>query len=116
RRLASPLEPDLLALLGACVPRQELARLQCRPELLVEAHQRPRDAMPNGIRLTADPATDDGDDHIEAIRRAGDAHRLDHRRLVDLAPAEVLAAWLAIDGDVALAGVQAHPGDGRLAA
>src|SRR5688500_9906656 len=51
RPLARLLQARLLALLGACVARQEAAPLQVGPELRVDLDEGAGDAVPKGIRL-----------------------------------------------------------------
>src|SRR5215203_154956 len=85
RRLAGPLQTDLLPLLGARVPREHLGGLERWAKLLVEANERPGDPVPDRTDLTGDTSADDPHGDIKALQGTGQAQRHADLKLVLIA-------------------------------
>src|SRR5262249_46949251 len=82
---------------------------------LVFLHQRPRDAVCYGTRLSGDASPLYLDADVEATERVGQPQRLQHH-LLQAALSEVLHRALLVDQDPALAGLDEDAWRGRPAA
>src|SRR5680860_904512 len=111
RRLAGPLESDLLSLLLTRIACQEVALLQGVAELLVESDESSRYAVAHRASLAAHTAANHAHHDIEPVGRARQPHRFQHRDLMQVTTAEVFLARLAVHGNVAFTGIQANAGD-----
>src|SRR4051794_38164054 len=114
RPLAGLLEAGLLALLRACVTREEAAALELAAQVRIGLQQRTRDAVAQCAGLRRDTAAVQLRDHVHA-RLVAD--RLE--RLADVAlqrgTREEVVERLAVDRVLAGAGLEHHARDGRLA-
>src|SRR5688500_10551541 len=114
RRLASSLEAELLALLCARIAGQEARRTQRGTRIRMRADERSGDPVADGSGLTGDAPA--GDEHAGRVAALGLGHAEGkEQRALGGGTAEVLARWLAVDDDAAVAGQQADPRDGGLA-
>ena len=68
--------PVLLALLGACVAREEPVFLERLAQLGVEHDERARDAEPHGAGLSGHAAAGHGRQHVELVGGLGHDERL----------------------------------------
>src|SRR5215213_2061957 len=114
RPLAGLLEAGLLALLRACVTREEAAALELATQVRIGLEQGARDAMAQRAGLRRDAAAVELRDHVHA-RLVSD--RL--KRLADVAlergAREKVVERLAVDDVLAGARLERHARDGRLA-
>src|SRR5512143_3665003 len=104
----------LLALDGARIAGQEATLLQHATKLGLEAGERFRDAVADGARLSRQPAPAHGADDVELALALGGDERLlqDH---LQHGAREIDRVLLAVDGDLAGAGLHPHAGDSVLA-
>src|SRR5204862_4738900 len=87
---------------------------QRRLQLGVVLDQRPRDAVANRARLTRLPAADDVDHDVERLLVVGQHQGLPHDHAAGLAREE-LVDGLVVDDDLAVATLDEHARDRRLA-
>src|SRR5262249_25197558 len=105
----------LLALLGACIARQEAFGLERLAQLAVVLDERTRDAEAHGARLTPAAPAVDPRQHIELIGGLGeDERRLDLR--AERFGGEERVERFAVDGDRPRSGAEEHAGGGGLPA
>ena len=108
-------QPDLLALHLARVPRHKAGFLQGGLKGPIVVDQRPGDAVTHGAGLAGFPTTLDVDGDIEGGQVVCDFQRLTHDHAAGL-PREELVDRPAVDRDLALAGAQKHARDGAFPA
>src|SRR5690606_4895470 len=109
RELEAPaglLAAVLLTLNHAAIAGHEASVLQRRTKGRLIIGQRLRDAMTHSAGLAREARTCDGRDHVELAFALGDLERLVDHHAQNRAR-EVRVAGLAVDGDIALAGL--HP-------
>src|SRR5688572_10463981 len=114
--LAPPrlVQSDLLSLDLARVARHQPDRAELRLQSCIILDQRARDAVAHCAGLAALAAAVYVDQDVERRRLLDQLERLAHDHAPGLA-AEELVHRLAVDNDVALAGLQEHACDGSLA-
>src|ERR1700722_7256224 len=104
----------LLALHHAAVAGEEAVRLQRRAQARFVVGERLGDAVPHRAGLAGEARADHGRFHVELAEPAGDLQRLgDHH--AQHRPGEVDLLVAAVDGDLALAGLDPDAGDRVLA-
>src|SRR5437773_7979543 len=114
RPLAGLLEPRLLALLRSRVAREEAAALELAAQVGVGLEQRARDAVAQRARLGRDPAAVHPGDDVHAVLVADRLQRLADGALQRGAREEDVQR-LAVDRVGAVARLEGHARDGRLA-
>src|SRR5688572_19523583 len=114
RRLASPLQAVLLALLGPRVPGQQAGLAEGGARVGMGREECAGDAMADGAHLAGDAATGDEDAGRVAALGLGHLEREVDRSIGHRA-AEVLGGGLAVDDDTAVTRQQADARDGGLA-
>src|SRR3954466_5837239 len=114
RALARLLQAGLLALLRAGVAREEAAALELAAQVRVGLEQGARDAVAQRAGLGADAAAVHAGDDVHAVLVADGLERLADRAAQRLAR-EVHVQRLAVDRVRAVAGLEDHAGDRRLA-
>src|SRR5688500_1521401 len=114
--LAPPclVQADLLSLDLARVARHQPGRAQRRLQGCIILDQRARDAVAHGAGLAALAAAVDVHQDVERRLVLGELEGLAHHHAAGLA-AEELVHRLAVDHEVALAGLEEHAGHGALA-
>ena len=107
-------EARLLALLGTRIARQEAAALELTAKVRIGVEQRARDAVAQRVGLGRDTAAVHARDDVHLRLIADGLERLADGPLEGVAREE-LAERLAVDHEVAGAGLQDDAGDGGLA-
>ena len=103
-----------LALFHARIAREQALGLQRAPQGRVKLQQRPGNAMPHRAGLAVRPAAADIDARVEFFHVAGDGQRLCHSHPQGF-ERKIAVERAAVDGDLAAAGRETHPGHGGLA-
>src|SRR5690606_11624920 len=117
RELEAPaglLAAVLFALNHAAIAGHEASVLQRRTKRRLVISQRLRDAVTHSAGLARETRTGDGRDHVELAFALGDLERLVDHHAQNRAR-EVGVAGLAVDRDVALAGLHPNAGNRVLA-
>src|SRR6266850_2044115 len=117
RELLAPpclVQSDLLSLHFARIARHQSGRAELRLKPGIILDERPRDAVPHRAGLAALAAAIDIHPDIEAGEALGELEGLPYHHAPGLA-AEELVDRLAVDDDLALAGLEEYPGHGALA-
>src|SRR6202034_356129 len=103
------------AFTGARIARQQTFRFQRRAEVRIKLDQRAGEAVADSIRLAVRAATGDIDAHVKFFHGTRDRQR--HRGDGTLGfEREIVFKGAAVDGDLAVAGRDAHAGDRGFAA